>query len=380
MFLWLNDSNQFLINEEDEENIVGIRKGCLTLINSLIEYFPKEAQESLLIIVEKFLNNLDEDVAVPYLETVFSKVASAPNPNAKAYQFDRDSLLDLVKTSCFNVNTDDHRWKKREVGLSLMGAFAEDIITFYAKKNENFDMKKVIENLVKDLNPDEAANTIPVLKGRAIWCVFKFSDIIVKRQTDLCIPLIRLFLGTISTSEPFPVRMAACRSIASFAMKINQAGLLNGENGDLLREEGLITRTENIDELLDIMKQCVEDTVHYPLDALRHLGELHYGHHEKIAAVASEQLMELYAKYATDKIIGDSLKELFTLLCKTPASFQIIHEKFSGIVLKIFTDIQAAFEDQSLHALLQTLQHGSEGENARTYTDYVTVSFSMTAV
>lgn len=44
--------------------------------------------------------------------------------------FTKEKLFNLVKTSNFDSSHEDHAWKKREVGLLLLGSFSNDIIGF----------------------------------------------------------------------------------------------------------------------------------------------------------------------------------------------------------------------------------------------------------
>ena len=42
-------------------------------------------------------------------------------------------------------------WKKRELGLLLLGTFSEDIIAFQTSKTSNFNLTQLLESLLKDI-------------------------------------------------------------------------------------------------------------------------------------------------------------------------------------------------------------------------------------
>jgi len=64
-----------------------------------------------------------------------------------------------------------HPWKKREVGLFLLGNFAEDI-SMYRLRNMDYDFRNLLENVLRiDLN---GAFLKTLIKGRMLWT---FSEI-----------------------------------------------------------------------------------------------------------------------------------------------------------------------------------------------------------
>jgi len=116
--IWFEDPNEFQAEEEDTKNMVSIRIEVSEILDSLIGNFPDEAIQAVMVNAEKFLSNMkDEEVL-------------------------------------FEGDHPDHVWKKREVGLLLMGTFAEDIVSFLAEKNPSYNVLELIEKLVVDFNND----------------------------------------------------------------------------------------------------------------------------------------------------------------------------------------------------------------------------------
>eukprot|EP01017_Pseudomicrothorax_dubius_P041109 TRINITY_DN6546_c0_g2_i5.p1 TRINITY_DN6546_c0_g2~~TRINITY_DN6546_c0_g2_i5.p1 ORF type:complete len:631 (-),score=169.14 TRINITY_DN6546_c0_g2_i5:1645-3537(-) len=182
--LWLHEPNQFINNEEDESNMRSIRNSGLKLISELINSYEDDTLPVLMLIVDKFLQGDDEDTAVAHLRAVIDEFAAngGQGRDVAGLNIDRDYLLEAARTSTFNVESQIHVWKKRETGLLILGAFAEDIVVYQARSNENFDLTRLISNVVRDL---EAKETLPVLRGRALWCISRFSEVISLKHKDL---------------------------------------------------------------------------------------------------------------------------------------------------------------------------------------------------
>ena len=65
--------------------------------------------------------------------------------------FTKDKLMEFVKGSSFDCTLAENIWKKREVGLFLLGSFSDDIIDFQYKHTSSFDLSSLIQNLIADI-------------------------------------------------------------------------------------------------------------------------------------------------------------------------------------------------------------------------------------
>lgn len=68
--------------------------------------------------------------------------------------------MHYVKTSNFESKHPDHVWKRREVGLLLLGDFANDIIFFTSKHESTFEISNLIKNLMFEIEDEKC---IPIL-------------------------------------------------------------------------------------------------------------------------------------------------------------------------------------------------------------------------
>jgi len=147
---WTRDLTEFVIEERDETNVVDIRRGVLNCLSDLIENFADDATQAIRVVSEKFLKNIKEEEVYGFLQKVYEKLSLSDPNSALLQDFDSEKLFSLVKTSHFEGEHPDLQWKKREVGLLLIGSFAEDIVTLLAKKMNNFDIIELVERLIGD--------------------------------------------------------------------------------------------------------------------------------------------------------------------------------------------------------------------------------------
>lgn len=146
---WSKDPSEFVTEDKDEPSVADIRKGVITCLKNLIENFSSdEATHAIMVVSEKFLTNMKEEEVYGFFKDAFEKLGFGETKSSVLQDFDPEKLLALIKTSHFEADHPSHRWKKKEVGLLLMGSFAEDIVTFLTKKNPD-DIITWIEKFIE---------------------------------------------------------------------------------------------------------------------------------------------------------------------------------------------------------------------------------------
>ncbi len=149
---WFEEPNEFQAEEEDPQNMVSIRKEVLEILSSLVTNFEDEAIQAIMIISEKFLANMREEEVYGHLKDVINRLNNHTSKSAALSNFDSDKLIAMIQTSHFEGEHDDHVWKKREIGLLLMGSFAEDIVDFLIRATPDYNVLTLIEKLVSDFD------------------------------------------------------------------------------------------------------------------------------------------------------------------------------------------------------------------------------------
>jgi hypothetical protein len=106
---FLNDPNTFISDDEDEASLRSLRNSCLDFQSQLIDNFDDCAIEALLFAAEKLL-------MAPETKAEVSSLTSLPD-------FNEINVLEFT----YNSPNPKHVWKKREVGLLILGSITEDI-------------------------------------------------------------------------------------------------------------------------------------------------------------------------------------------------------------------------------------------------------------
>lgn len=140
---WFEDPNEFQAEEEDTVNMVSLRREILQVLESLIDRFSNTATQTTMVIAEKFLSNMKEEDSYGYLKEMFDRLGDKS-------QVDLDTIVAMVKTSHFEGEHPDHVWKKRELGLLLMGSFADSIVEYLSSTGSDTNVLTLIEKLVGD--------------------------------------------------------------------------------------------------------------------------------------------------------------------------------------------------------------------------------------
>lgn len=83
--------------------------------------------------------------------------------------------MNLIKNSECNLKNEDLLWKKREVGLLLLGTFSNDIIVYETKSESDFEIENLLSQLINNV---ENKKNNSIMKGRTLWCLSKYSEMI----------------------------------------------------------------------------------------------------------------------------------------------------------------------------------------------------------
>lgn len=88
--------------------------------------------------------NYDEKHTTQVIQGFYDKSSVADMKMGAQFDFSKEKLMEFVRTSNFDSSLPQHAWKKREVGLLLLGSFSDDIIDFQYKHTSSFDITSLI--------------------------------------------------------------------------------------------------------------------------------------------------------------------------------------------------------------------------------------------
>ncbi|EGR32294.1 hypothetical protein IMG5_089160 [Ichthyophthirius multifiliis] len=326
---WVYEPNQFVSDDEDEQNMRSIRNLALQLIFQLIDKFGDITIQALMIVAEKFMMNFDEAHSTQIIKSQFEKMGTK---EIKLNDFNNEKLMEFVKTSNFDCGLDEHAWKKKEIGLLLLGNFSDDIIDFQYKHSSSFNINTLIKNLIVDIDNQ---NTISILVAKSIWCVSRFSEIIASKNNELFLPLFKVCTERISSRNEFPVRLTATKAIGMFAHKINTYKQQLVIDKNQLLQYG-VGNANILYDIFDILNNVNEETIHIVLDTLVYLNKLSPVYAPEIANIGSRKILQVFTLQHADVLVSKITLELITQLAENAQSFMIIFSSISPFILDSF--------------------------------------------
>lgn len=135
------------------------------------------------------------------------------------FGLDREKFNNLIKLSSPELGIKGESWRKIEAALAVLGRFSEDIIVFQSKMQSAFDIQSFVLGLMKHI---EDPGYLQLLKGQAILCLTRYTEIISIRHKELFVPLLRTVFVAVASGNDLPVRIICCRAIAMFSRKVEK--------------------------------------------------------------------------------------------------------------------------------------------------------------
>jgi len=374
---WFEEPNEFQAEEEDAQNMVSIRKEVLEILSSLVSNFEDEAVQAIMIISEKFLANMREEDVYSHLQDVFNKLNNSTSKSAALSNFDSDKLTAMIKTSHFEGEHDDHVWKKREIGLLLMGSFAEDIVDFLIRTTPDYNVLSLIEKLIGDFD----ANTNPILKGRALWCATQFSEVVAKQGVKPILTLFRLGAGCVGNENHLPVRLAAAKAIRTFAYQIHSKFLQ-----DITEDVKAEFRLNDIQVAIDIFEllpKCSEDTLHIVLEGLLVLAKINNHHIPKHSELICTKIVQMFQMVHNDPLNGELIKDIIKYYSTNPDGYtqliqvflpyiaEILQFKLDGNSISSHLDLGTSTEDAFLSSIFDIIRLFVTAETTQKQTEHL---------
>lgn len=327
---WSSDLTEFIFDDKDESNVHDIRRKVLSCLSDLIENFSEEATQAIMVVSEKFLTNMKEEEVYGFLKDVFEKLRLTESKSPVLQDFDSEKLVSLVKTSHFEGEHPHHKWKKREIGLILMGSFAEDIVTFLTKKMHNYDMAKLVDRLVGDFY--ETNN--PVLRGRALWCITQFSEVLAGKGVETLLSLYKLSATCLINEKILPVKLAAVKAVRTFAFKIQRfyADDLNDED---LKSEYKLNDYNVLDSLFEVLQEGDENLTYLILETIFLLTKINPEFIDQITGKLAPKIVKMFQKLIQSNQIGNLLKDIIRTFSRSEKAYNQLASAFLPYIYEI---------------------------------------------
>lgn len=326
--LWSSDPNQFIINDEDEETVKSTRHSALKLLSDLVEKHGDKAVAAAIKVVDRLILNFNNRSVGTLL---FSN------------QTDIQELIAQMNERLFTISSSAYSqyiWKTREVALLLTGSISADILSYNTRARregrEPFALNRFFEELlIKDIMSFTSPDGNQFLKGRALWCVAKFSEII-STDPEMLSHIFILSSQCIIKSQSLAVRLSACYAISKLTRK------MHGGNTDKIND----MLQELLVNIVDLCEHTNADTFMLSLDALMDVSSLNTEIGSTVPKYFGNTFLNLYRKYFDEPTLSNKLMVLMRYWCDIPESIEPLTGVFIPYVIGILYSYNPQMTDK----------------------------------
>ena len=295
LFLWKEEPNQYIQDEDDETNLYAIKPSVVSVLYSLIEEFPELFTEAIVVLGEIYIQNFIGLVRLAGMENfkflfeqnseiyrssqnseffmklklasqlenhvIFKKISnfiSSICPEKKTefifilHPEDLFSSLSLPQKT-FNLFVD--HWKKIDATLMLVVDFVKDIMSLSPQNESKLNQygQICLELLTFPLSD--------VLTGRSIWAISTLKHF--SSSDSEFLEIYSLVCQFLSPKTALSVRLCSSRTITKMSFKIaseKKQTLVASKIGEKMRDLHLW--------VVDLMAVADEKTFHLVIDNL----------------------------------------------------------------------------------------------------------------
>jgi hypothetical protein len=137
------------------------------------------------MVSEKFLLDHSEKQTTALICDIYERSGIY---NKLQFNIDKDKFNNLIKLSSPELGLKGESWRKIETALAILGRFSEDTIVFQSKIQSAFDIQSFVAGLMKHI---EDPSYLQLLKGQAILCITRYTEIISIKHRELFVPLLK---------------------------------------------------------------------------------------------------------------------------------------------------------------------------------------------
>jgi len=325
--LWSNDPNQFISEEDIEEYLKSSRISCLKLISELIDLFGDTSVECIVSVVESMLANISQQSSAPLL---YSSNQDIQAINDRINQ----NLLTIVRKF-----PTQHMWKTKEAAVLLLGSINTDIIGYNSRVKKSGKEPLDIANffgsvILSDLTGSSNENGSEFLKGRALWCTAKISEIMDSSHPD-CVRIFKICCNALNHKEPVAVRLSACYAILKLSRKV-------------------VTNVSEINEVLPnllmnlvaLIQATSSDTLHLVLDTLQEVLALNPELSSVVPTYASNIFLKLFSKYYGEGSIMSKIVAIIRIWCDLNKCMGSLLDTFLPFIMNLFATYPAVSKEK----------------------------------
>ena len=306
--LWKDNSNLYISEEYDEENINSVRSKTLGLIREISKEIEDEALINFIrLLIDELMKGINLDS--------YKEVIKLDDYN-------------LVKPYLEKLNNDPlYIQMRQESNLLILGNISDDLFRLkegqLLTKKETENLMNFLINLIKNVEKE-----ISILIGRTIWCLSKLLCL-VRNDIDYLTKIFESVSQTlINPKSDLSIQLVSAQCISIICQRL------------ISQKKEIQSKyiTKNYDALILILNKVNEDTRFIPIENLLYLTKLSKENALYIPLHHLTPVLKIYAENFNDNYVGPKILELIKIWCEDKRSAHCLIDKFIPIAIKVFED------------------------------------------
>ena len=310
ILLWKNDSNLYISEEYDEENINSVRSKTLALIREISKEIEDEAlYEFIHLVIDELINGININ---NYKEVI----------KLDDYNLITPYLNKLNNEKIYNQ-------MRQESNLLILGSISDDLLRLKDKQIKMNEIENLLNYLIKTISEKNIKEN-SILVGRAVWCLSKLICLVRTDDTYLT----KIFNSVSQTmcdnkNNDLSIQLICAQCISIICQRlIAQKKEIDSKK--------LITK--DFDTLIQLLDRVNEETLFIPVENLLYLTKLNKETSLYLPHNHLTPLLQIYSNNFNDPYIGTKILELLKIWCSEKKSANYLLDKFIPIAIKVFED------------------------------------------
>ena len=310
LLLWKNDSNLYISEEYDEENINSVRSKTLALIREISKEIEDDAlSEFIHLVIDELINGIKID---NYKEVI---------------KLDDYNLITPYLNKLNNEKT--YNQMRQESNLLILGSISDDLLRLKDKQIKTNEIDNLLNYLIKIITEKNIKEN-SILIGRTVWCLSKLICLVRTDEEYLT----KIFNSVSQTmcdnkNSDLSIQLICAQCISIICQRlISQKKEINSKK--------LITK--DFDILIELLDKVNEDTLFIPVENLLYLTKLNKETSLYLPHNHLNPLLQIYSNNFNDPYIGTKILELLKIWCSEKKSANYLLDKFIPIAIKVFED------------------------------------------